>query len=190
MSKQSMCSNDLQHVSEQGSVAWQQLPWAKHSLVLSGDITMTSAITSTSAPPVQPACLSLLQRHAVGTPSTPARVHSRLLLIQTSIHISIPRLQDVICSFITLRFSDIIKWLLPNISWVHGATVTPDRLIKTAYLVTDLLFFIILIMDESNKPACPTEVDGMKGYLTTAAALRIWSYSKSNTSDSPFIEIA
>lgn len=39
-------------------------------------------------------------------------------------------------------------------------------------------------MDEFNKPACPTEVDRMKGYLTTAAAHRISSYSKSTT-DSP-----
>lgn len=71
-----MGSEDLHHVSEQCSVAWQWLPWAEHSLVLSGDISVTSGITAAPAPPVQPACLSLLQRHAVGRPSTHAHMNT------------------------------------------------------------------------------------------------------------------
>lgn len=50
MSLKSLFSSDLHHVSEEGSVAWQRLPRAKHSLVLSGDITVTSGITD--APPL------------------------------------------------------------------------------------------------------------------------------------------
>lgn len=90
MSVKRMSSNDL--LVNRLSVAWQRLPWAEHSLVLSRDIIVTSGITAASTPPVQPACLSLLQRHAVGTPSTLTHMHMctrALLLAQTRINIFI-----------------------------------------------------------------------------------------------------
>lgn len=182
MSVKRMSSNDL--LVNRLSVAWQRLPWAEHSLVLSRDIIVTSGITAASTPPVQPACLSLLQRHAVGTPSTLTHMHMcthALLLAQTLINIFIyPSLG---CHM--QLYHILIPWKgcqLMNLECTGRPWPRADKNCLACHWFT---LFIILIMDESSKPACPTKLDRMKGYLTTAAPLRSWSYSKSTTTDSP-----